>query len=304
VLLIVGASSDPVIAGLLTAVRRTGLEHALIDEDAPASYQLARYGDTVVVRGPGCRGTRHVGSVFVRHAAPRTALRTEPRPLSSLRGVLDAALQDAPCVVANRPGNASSNYSKAYQLRILSFAGFDTPLTMVTNDPETAGAFLDAHGRVIVKGASNVPTFARVIGPADRGRLARLRAAPVQLQEYVEGVDHRVHVVGTDTFVTQLESHDPDYRRGAMANSTSVVAHPSSLPAALLERCVAITRELGLVVSGIDFKEAADGRIVALEVNPYPQFTFYEGRSGQPITRAVVDCLARDHTDQGSGLVA
>ena len=38
-------------------------------------------------------------------------------------------------------------------------------------------------------------------------------------------------------------------------------------------------------------KENRDGRLVALELNPYPQFTFYESRSGQPITRAVVDHL-------------
>jgi hypothetical protein len=31
---------------------------------------------------------------------------------------------------------------------------------------------------------------------------------------------------------------------------------------------VDFTRQLGLVVSGIDFKENAEGRFVALEVNP------------------------------------
>lgn len=126
----------------------------------------------------------------------------------------------------------------------------------------------------------------------------------MQLQEYVEGADYRVHVIGTEAFVTRLESADADYRCSAFLHTAPVVARPARLTAEVVDRCVVTTRGLGLVVSGIDFKESVDGRLVALELNPYPQLTFYEDRSGQPITRAVVDCLLRNQTTGAANLVA
>jgi glutathione synthase/RimK-type ligase-like ATP-grasp enzyme len=67
---------------------------------------------------------------------------------------------------------------------------------------------------------------------------------------------------------------------------------PAELSPAVVDRCVDFARGQGLVLSGMDFKETPGGRLVALELNPFPQFTFYERRGGQPITRAVAAYLA------------
>jgi glutathione synthase/RimK-type ligase-like ATP-grasp enzyme len=198
----------------------------------------------------------------------------------------------ARCPVVNPPSNAYSNYSKPHQLRLLAEGSLDIPHSIVTNIPDQVVRFRDAlQGRVIIKGVSNIPTLARVWDKEHTARLDLLVNSPTLFQEYVAGVDYRVHVVGTRAFVTRLISQDEDYRRSALVEETEIYVEEACLPAAVVERCIAITRELGLVVSGIDFKQTQDGRLVALEVNPFPQFTFYEGRSGQPITRAVVEHL-------------
>jgi glutathione synthase/RimK-type ligase-like ATP-grasp enzyme len=167
----------------------------------------------------------------------------------------------------------------------------------VTNNPDAARVFYEACGRhVIFKGASNVMTFAQILTPEMLPRLELLPHCPTLFQEYVAGADYRVHVIGRKTFVTRLIAEREDYRRSALADDSPVRVEPARLAAKVLARCVRFTRRLGLHASGIDFKESPRGRLVALELNPYPQFTFYEGRSGQPLIKAVIDYLTQCRT--------
>ena len=141
-------------------------------------------------------------------------------------------------------------------------------------------------------------TLAQRLTPGNLDRMEFLPHCPTLFQEYVAGVDYRVHVIGERAFVTRLVSSDEDYRRSTLVAQEEIVAEPADLPADTVARCVAFTRGLGLIVSGMDFKESPVGRLVALECNPYPQFTFYEGRSGQPLTRGVVDYLIENQTKE------
>jgi glutathione synthase/RimK-type ligase-like ATP-grasp enzyme len=147
--------------------------------------------------------------------------------------------------------------------------------------PAEARRFYDeCGGAVIFKGTSNVVTLAQILKPEHLPRMEFLPHCPTLFQEYVAGVDYRVHVVGDDAFATRLVSDNEDYRRSALITGDNVVTEAATLPADAIARCIAFTRQLGLIVSGIDFKESPSGRLVALECNPYPQFTFYEHRSG------------------------
>ena len=292
-ILVLGSSSDKVFPQLVSALRRTGQPLAVVDEDRPDHYAVDRRQvdgrSEFRLHGGGCRGQTPVGAIFVRHAVART---TDPGFLDRL-GVLQAGLNRllrvASCPVVNRPANAYSNYSKAYQLGLLARAGFTIPRSLVTNDPTAAEAFIaSCGGQVIFKGVSNVMTFAQLLSDDARARLHLLPNSPTLFQEYVEGPDLRVHVIGDEAFVTRLSAPNEDYRRSALADGVEIEAEAASAPTELLERCIRVTADLGLVVSGIDFKQRADGELVVLELNPYPQFTFYGGRSGQPITQAVV----------------
>jgi glutathione synthase/RimK-type ligase-like ATP-grasp enzyme len=293
-ILFLGSSRDKVYPRLLEELENSGHEFAVVDEDHAAEYTIERENQKWRIRGNQCDGSRPVGSIFVRHAVARTLDPAVVVPMSRLQVDLNRLLLATRCPVINRPAKAYSNYSKPYQLGLLAQAGFDVPRTLVTNVPEQALCFHDElGGRVIFKGVSNVMSFAQVWKSEHFERVNLLPNSPTQFQEFVSGADYRVHVIGRRAFVTRLAAANEDYRRSALADHEEILAEPAELPADVVERCIRFTEGLGLIVGGIDFKESDDGRLVALELNPYPQFTFYEGRSGQPITRSVVDYLVR-----------
>jgi glutathione synthase/RimK-type ligase-like ATP-grasp enzyme len=302
VILVLGSSADSVYPKLLSRLRERDQPFVTVDEDQPGRYQVESddtNGQKVFrIVGDECTGRRPVESIFVRHAVARTLDPAHLRTLGHLQGSLNRMLRRVTCPVLNPPAHAFSNYSKPYQLELLANAGFDIPRTLMTNIPEEARAFWDAcDGQVIYKGVSNVTTLAQVLTAESLERLRLLPNSPTLFQEFIRGADYRVHVIGDESFVTRLAGPNVDYRRSLLVTkSQDVVIEPAELPASVIKRCIAITRALGLVASGIDFKQDDLGRLVVLELNPYPQFTFYEGRSGQPITQAVVDYLIQHQT--------
>ena len=69
------------------------------------------------------------------------------------------------------------------------------------------------------------------------------------------------------------------------------------LPDSIVTECIALTRRLGLELSGIDLRLADDGRVVCFEVNPSPAFIAYEDVTGQPIAAAIARHLSRRSSD-------
>jgi glutathione synthase/RimK-type ligase-like ATP-grasp enzyme len=291
-ILVVGSSRDRVYPVLTGRLREAGAAFRTLDEDdGEHPFEILREGDRRRILGQGCTGEAPVGCVFVRHAVARTLDPVVTARLGAWQVALNALLAEADCPVVNPPGHAFSNYAKVYQLALLAAAGFVVPRTLMTNLRDAAEAFAAAEpGEVIFKGASNMMTLAQVLGPENVQRLAHLRHAPVVFQERIPGHDVRVHVIGTSWIATRLASGDADYRRAAFAEE-AVEAGPAELPAGLGERCVAVTRALGLRTAGLDFRVEPDGRHVVLELNPFPQFTFYERLGGQPITAALAGYL-------------
>jgi hypothetical protein len=295
-ILVLGSSADQVYPRLISNLRESGHPYVVVDEDHPERYAVhweESNGRSVFrIVGGGCDGKNQVGSIFVRHAVARTLNPQHLRQMGRLQENLNYMLLSTPCPIINPPANAYSNYSKPYQVGLLAEAGFDVPKTLVTNIPDKAHRFYEeCEGQVIFKGVSNVMTLAQVLKPEHFARLDFLPNSPTVFQEYIAGVDYRVHVIGDEAFVTRLLAKNEDYRRSSLVENEEIVVEPAHLPLQIIEKCIAFTKRLGLIVSGIDFKENQNGRLVTLELNPYPQFTFYGGRSGQSITRAVVDYL-------------
>ena len=145
--------------------------------------------------------------------------------------------------------------------------------------------------------------LAQLLKSESMERLRHLRNSSTRFQEYIHGPDYRVHIIHDAAFVTKLETHDVDYRHSSQSQNEDIIAKDCQLPSEIIDKCVKLTKTLGLVLSGIDFKEDASGRLVALELNPFPQFTFYEGRSGQNITKAVVQYLVH-HSVYNSNIFA
>jgi glutathione synthase/RimK-type ligase-like ATP-grasp enzyme len=308
-ILIIGSSNDKVYPRLLQELENSGQQFVIIDEDNNTN-QYAVNSDTsngkriFRILGGDCKGDTPVGSIFVRHAVARTMNSHYLNNLGILQKKLNAMLVYASCPVVNLPFNAYSNYSKPHQLDLLAQAGFDVPDTLLTNIPEEVVSFHKEHNnQTIFKGASNVMSLAQLLKSQSMERLRHLRNSPTQFQEYIHGPDYRVHIIDNAAFVTKLKTSDVDYRRSSLSQNEDIIAKDCQLPSEIVDKCVKLTKTLGLVLSGIDFKEDASGRLVALELNPFPQFTFYEGRSGQNITKAVVQYLVH-HSVYDSNIFA
>jgi hypothetical protein len=201
-------------------------------------------------------------------------------------------LQIAPGRVVTRPEASGSNSSKAYQLQLIREHGFHVPETLVTNDPDLVLRFRRRHRSVVVKSVSSRRSIVRTLREEDLRRLDRVLWCPTQFQELVSGVDVRVHTLLGNCFATVIHSDAVDYRYAERHGGAPARMSAVDLPGSLRDRCLALAASLGLPFAGIDLKLAPDGRIVCLEVNPSPAYSFYELRTGQPISRALAEYLS------------
>lgn len=205
-----------------------------------------------------------------------------------LHEALEAWLEITDARVVNRAWANDSNNSKPYQgLLIRNY--FYVPDTCVTNDPSEALAFCDQYQQTIYKSISGERSIVTTFQPSDIDRLHLLRNGPVQFQEWVEGVDVRVHVVGTQVFATRVESSAIDYRYDHSA--VGALFTPFELSSDVAQACINLTEELELGLAGLDLRFARDGRIVCFEVNPSPAYSVYEAATGQPISMALAAYL-------------
>ncbi len=192
-----------------------------------------------------------------------------------------------PGLVINRPVASGSNASKPHQIALVEELGLAIPKTMVTNLPETARDFYDfVGGQAIYKSISYVRSIVQVMKEEDLDRLDTLKNCPIQIQERIEGVDVRVHVVDEQVFPTRILASESDYRYDKAAE-----LEPFELPEELAQACRNVAGALGLVLAGIDLRLTPEGKAYCFEVNPSPAFAWYEDRTGQPIAAALADLL-------------
>ncbi|HEY3595400.1 MAG TPA: hypothetical protein VGL13_16045 [Polyangiaceae bacterium] len=195
--------------------------------------------------------------------------------------------------VINRASAMATNNSKPMQARALEAHGFRIPETLITTDPEEARRFWGRHRDVIYKSVSGCRSIVAQLSVDHLARLDDVIHCPTQFQKRIPGVDYRVHVVGTDVFAVRVESDATDYRYAARSGKKLSLA-PATLPSDVSQRCIDVTRALGLLLSGIDLRRTPEGEWYAFEVNPSPCFTYYEEEVGQPLTARVASLLADD----------
>jgi RimK-like ATP-grasp domain len=197
-----------------------------------------------------------------------------------------------PAHVVNRPTAMATNSSKPYQALFIQAVGFEVPATLVTTDIDAVHEFWAEHTTVIYKSLSGVRSIVSRLEEGHNARLERVRWCPTQFQQYIQGTDYRVHVVRDEVFACEICSSADDYRY-AGRQGLSVEIRPYQLPRDVADRCRALTKSLGLSVTGIDFRRDPEGRWYCFEVNPSPAFTYYQNSSNQPIDEAIADLLVR-----------
>lgn len=192
--------------------------------------------------------------------------------------------------VVNRPSAMASNQSKPHQLALIHAQGFLVPETLLTTDVAALDAFREKHEHLIYKSISGVRSVVTRLTAEHRSRMAALAHSPVQFQQWVEGVDVRVHVAGDEVLACEIGSAAVDYRYPRGDEEFPEIV-PSELPEDVTERCRALAASLGLLLAGIDLRRTAAGDWYCFEVNPSPAFTFYAEATGLDIGQAVASVL-------------
>lgn len=222
------------------------------------------------------------------------------------RSALDGLWRTLDAFWVNDPTRDDDAARKPYQLRVAQQVGFEIPRTLITNDPERAGSFVDEHGpeRTVYKAFSGTERAwreTRVFRENETELLDAVRHAPVIFQEYVPAaVDLRVTVMGDRVFPAAIHSQETDYPVDYRMTIDSARVEPTRLPDPVVERIRDYVDRLGLVYGAIDMRRTPDGRYVFLEINPSGQWLFVEERTGQPMTETFARLLARGDSGAGS----
>jgi len=306
-----GALADEVMAYVCARMAARDIDFLVLDaRNYPHQFDVSWSIKNGQIEGTLSYGGRQaplsaIRSVYVRHlGSPTTSRRSivsgkEQETVKTERLLTLTAFADiVPTLVVNRPTASASNGSKPYQQQLIASHGFCTPKTLITTAPEEARRFYDqCAGRVVYKSISYQRSIVQRLTPDDFPRLEHVRECPTQFQEYIAGVEVRVHTVGNRFFATEILSDATDYRyagqQGAIREMRAV-----DLPSDIAKRCLRLAKGLGLIFSGIDLRRSPEGQYYCLEVNPSPGFTFYQAATGQRIGDALIDLLCRGTTEE------
>ncbi len=198
----------------------------------------------------------------------------------------------------NQPARDADAARKVYQLRVAQEVGLDTPVTLITNSPDNARAFVDRYGpeRTIYKtftATAQEWRETRLLRPEEIPLLDNVRYAPVIFQELIPAkVDLRVTVIGEEIFPAAIYSQETSYKVDFRMELDRVRIEACRLPDQVNRGLHALMDRLGLVYGAIDMRLTPDGRYVFLEVNPAGQWLFVEERTQQPIASCLATVLA------------
>lgn len=224
----------------------------------------------------------------------RPPKRTPPHePFKGVQNVIAGFLawtEVTPARVVNRYSAMAVNTSKPYQLGFIAKSGFAIPDTIVTTTPDKVLHFWRQHGQIVYKSVSGIRSRVERFNESHLARLGSVIACPTQFQRWIDGVDVRVHVVGPDTYATEVAGETDDYRfpRGRRPPRMRT----KELPPHVARRCTELAASMNLAVAGIDLRVDPGGCWYCFEVNPSPAFTYYSEETEQPIAAAIARLLA------------
>ncbi len=300
-MLLWGLRSDPPLAAVLNALSDLKIPFELVDQRQVLQTEIqlevgaSIHGSlrildheidlsavrSAYVRPYDTRELPNIASAGAESPAWRHALQ--------VNDILASWSEITPALVVNRLGATAANGSKPYQSREIRRLGFKVPETLVTTDPDAALNFWEQHGTVIYKSISAIRSRVARLRPEHTDRLTDITSCPTQFQEFVAGIEHRVHVVGEEVFACEVICEADDYR---YPDEHAVEVRPCQLPEEVEDRCRRMAAAMNLSLAGIDLRKTPDGEWYCFEVNPSPGFTYYEGATGQPIARAMATLLA------------
>jgi glutathione synthase/RimK-type ligase-like ATP-grasp enzyme len=197
--------------------------------------------------------------------------------------IIHSWAEHSSAIIINRPSAEATNHSKLFQSIQISASGFIVPDSLVSNDHDEIMEFHSRHRSIIYKSMSSVRSIVKEFSLNDLK--GRKNMGPVFFQQRIIGTNVRVHVVGEKVFACRIESEGIDYR---YAQSELV---PCNIQDDITEKCIQLTKNLGLVIAGLDLIITPQRDWYCLEANPSPGFSYFDIAEGRPIARAVAELL-------------
>jgi len=314
-ILIISHLADPHATAVLECLRQRGTEVILFDTARfPREIRL----DITHMSGKPSKASAVINGVRYDMASIRSVWWRRPQPFelhSDILGNDDRGFAYGECHAAitglwacldahwiNQPECDEVAARKAYQLKVAANLGFRVPKTLITNDPESASAFIDIEGArgTIYKAFSATERAwreTRLLKPEEYAHLDAVRFAPVIFQEHIRAdIDLRITIVGDEIFPAEILSGETNYHVDFRMTMHAAKIQAHILPDEVSEMLRRFMKTLGLVYGAVDMRLTPEGEYVFLEINPVGQWLFIEERTGQPITAALVDrLLMHDH---------
>lgn len=224
---------------------------------------------------------------------PPQPSKSSPEGVGSPHETLNSLLTFLRCLgdkVTNPAQSVAAHRFKTHQLGVIKKLGVLTPKTLITNNPDALKTFVCQFKEgAVIKNLTGIGYPQRLLPESiDAWLVENSSLAPAIVQEFIDGEDIRVHVVGDQTFPSQVHS-----QQWTFVSDPNLTISTATMPDTMHQQSCAIARALGLVVSGVDFRRTADGRYYCLEANPSPQFGIYQQHTQQPIGQAIADLLCQ-----------
>ncbi len=200
----------------------------------------------------------------------------------------------------NHPHQIGYSEYKPVQLCAAVACGLRVPRTVVTNEPETARAFVADVGRAVYKpfGGSGVDdddgfrqVFCTVVDLEQCGNPNISRTMHLFQQWVPKDYEVRLTVVDGQFFAARIdggsEAAQVDWRSDYGALTYQAVETPD----VIRSQVSALLDKLGLRFGALDFVVAPDGEWIFIECNPNGQWAWIEDETGMPIASALADAL-------------
>jgi len=190
-------------------------------------------------------------------------------------------IESSDAKVANKLVPGSTNFSKPFQLNLISTKKLRIPRSYIV-----ANAYLPIfEEEVIYKSVSSERSIVQKLTSND---LEKPVTAPVLFQAFIKGDNIRVHVVNDQVFPLKISTKSVDYRYAKGEINFDLI----ELPREIAQECISITKECGLIFSGVDLIKSSKHNYYVLEVNPSPGYSYFEKEmSSEKISEALLNYL-------------
>lgn len=189
--------------------------------------------------------------------------------------------------------------NKLYQLEIAKDIGFEIPETILSND---VGFIKDNFKQINKENLIIKPVRTGNIDPKNADKVIftseintkeitydNIKCFPAYIQRKIpKRADLRSIVVNDTVFTAEILSQNVEDAKTDWRKSSKILEHRQfSLPLEIEQKCIEITKSLGLIYSAIDFALDENGKYIFLECNPNGQWAWIENRLRFPISEAI-----------------